>query len=78
MCVYVDGLKAAGPVASVDKLWSLLKEIEMEPPTKAGRYIGRDHEIVQTSEGMEMHYNMKQYMKQCCERYLELAPPRPS
>ena len=48
LSVYVDDLKAVGPKHGVDAMWKeLSKLIDIEPPTKLGRYLGCEHEITE-------------------------------
>ena len=48
LSVYVDDLKAAGPKHCVNAMWKKLsKLIEIEPPTKLGRYLGCEHSITE-------------------------------
>ena len=78
LIVYVDDFKAAGPVAAVEQTWKDLKEIDMDPPTEADRFLGCNHRrVVRKDENgnkvVEMHYDMCDFMQSCCDRYLELA-----
>ena len=78
LIVYVDDFKAAGPVDAVKKTWQDLKDIDMDPPTPADRFLGCNHRKVMRkdkdgNEYAEMHYDMRDFMQSCCDRYLELA-----
>ena len=53
LIVYVDDFKLAGPTENLDEGWRLIqgssklvdKGIEMDPPTKVGRYLGCEHKV---------------------------------
>ena len=48
LSVYVDDLKAAGPQKELDAMWKELSmHIQIEPPTKLGRYLGCEHTVTE-------------------------------
>ena len=73
LVVYVDDLKVAGPVKAVSQTWKDLKDIDLDPPTAVGRYLGCNHTREVTKNGTKMTYDMRDFMVACCERYTELV-----
>ena len=46
LVVYVDDFKLAGPTASMQKGWQLIRQkIKTEEPTPVGKYLGCDHKV---------------------------------
>ena len=74
----VDDFKVAGPIKAVEQTWKDRQDVDMDPPTEADRFLGCNHKKVTRkdengNEISEMHYDMRDFMQSCCERYLELA-----
>ena len=79
LTVYVDDFKLSGPEGHLDAGWKLIAErIEIEPPTPFGLYLGvRQHMTDMTlpdgSRVRGMEYEMTDFLKQCVQKYRELA-----
>ena len=78
LSVYVDDFKLAGPSVHAKSAWKELGDlIEMDSPSKLGKYLGCEHEMVtKTVNGKRVNavrYEMSGFACQCVSTYLSLT-----
>jgi hypothetical protein len=78
LTVYVDDFKLSGPKESLDEGWSLIRGqhpktfgrgIKTDNPKPSNRYLGCYHNV----DGHSIEYEMKDFMRECCNKYCGLA-----
>ena len=86
LTVYVDDLTLSGPSQAHQDFWKLLgARVDIEPPTKLDRVLGRHHDMTTVPANRcagtahddnrnirVLSFNMSEYARQCCELYESL------
>ena len=74
LTVYVDDFLLSGPEQNLARGWeAITKVLTCEEPTELGRYLACQHECSIKNNQKIVSYDMEAYMKQCVERYCEVA-----
>ena len=72
--------KLAGPKDAIKVGWKLIRKgLHMEEPTPVGSFLGCNHIRTEVTlpngkKGVMMKYEMRNFMKSCVDKYMELAP----
>ena len=70
VAAYVDDVIAAGPTAGVDAFWAEVKtHIKFDEVSEPGRYLGREHMIMDLGKGRSVFMSMADYAKSAYELY---------
>ena len=70
VAAYVDDVITAGPSAGVQKFWaSVCEHVTFDNITTPGRYLGRDHAIVNTSNGKAIFMSMTDFARSAVALY---------
>ena len=79
LVVYVDDFKMAGPQKNLAQGWSMLRtRLKIEPETGLDMYLGCNQSKGNVTLGnghrvTTVTYDMKQFLRSCVDRYLEVA-----
>ena len=78
--VYVDDFKLAAPKDKMKEVWKTITSVvDMDEPEELNVCLGTGHKMTEeVDEGGNkirvMEYDMKDFMRQCVESYLEKVP----
>ena len=70
VATYVDDVIAAGPEQGVAKFWETVRShVSFDDVTVPGRYLGRDHLVVELNKGKKVFMSMPDYARSSYEMY---------
>ena len=70
VAAYVDDVIAAGPCKGVDDFWVQVRRlVTFDEVSEPGRYLGREHMVVDLGKGRAVYMSMADYAKSAVEMY---------